>query len=140
MSQQHFHELTLYTLAHPNQVYFIHQHAVDASAARTADENTKPIKLTFGLIGLYLFLKKGYTGKQVQNAHVKLSQNKKVWPSLGLPKHLEVWNGCFVVLPVSMLNLLQEWMSAASTSILSCTYPHQILTKSPYPFLLSMVV
>jgi hypothetical protein len=23
----------------------------------------------------------------VQNAHVKLSQNKKVWPSLALPKH-----------------------------------------------------
>jgi Family of unknown function (DUF5946) len=83
--QHHLHELSFYTLAHPNQVYFIHQHAVDAFATQTADENTKPIKLTFGLIGLYLFLEKGYTGKQVQNAHVKLSQNKKVWPSLKLP-------------------------------------------------------
>ena len=82
-----FHELSFYTLAHPDPVYFIHQHAVDAFAAQTADENTKSIKLTFGLIGLYLFLEKGYTGKQVQNAHVKLSQNKKVWPSLELPKH-----------------------------------------------------
>ncbi|MCA6379749.1 MAG: hypothetical protein IM574_07290 [Cytophagales bacterium] len=82
-----FHELSFYTLAHPDPVYFIHQHAVDAFAAQTADENTKPIKLTFGLIGLYLFLEKGYTGKQVQNAHVKLSQNKKVWPSLELPEH-----------------------------------------------------
>jgi Family of unknown function (DUF5946) len=70
-----------------NQVYFIHQHAVDAFAAQTADENTKPIKLTFALIGLYLFLEKGYTGKEVQLAHVKLSQNKKVWPSLELPLH-----------------------------------------------------
>jgi hypothetical protein len=83
--QTHFHELSFYTLAHPDQVYFIHQHAVDAFAAQTADENTKPIKLTFGIIGLYLFLEKGYTGKQVQPAHVKLSQNKKVWPSLALP-------------------------------------------------------
>jgi hypothetical protein len=84
--QTEFHELSFYTLAHPDPVYFIHQHAVDAFAAQTADENTKPIKLTFGLIGLYLFLEKGYTGKQVQNAHVRLSQNKKVWPSLVLPE------------------------------------------------------
>lgn len=79
------HQLSFYTLAHPDPVYFIHQHAVDAFAAQTADENTKPIKLTFGLIGLYLFLEKGYTGKQVQNAHVKLSQHKKAWPKLALP-------------------------------------------------------
>jgi hypothetical protein len=85
--QHQFHELSFYTLAHPDTVCFIHQHAVDAFAAQTADENTKPIKLTFGLIGLYLFLEKGYTGKRVQNAHVKLSQNKKVWPSLELPAH-----------------------------------------------------
>jgi hypothetical protein len=83
--QDQFQELSFYTLAHLDPVYFIHQHAVDAFAAQTADENTKPIKLTFGLIGLYLFLEKGYTGKQVQNAHVKLSQNKKVWPSLERP-------------------------------------------------------
>ncbi len=82
-----FHQLSFYTLAHPDPVYFIHQHAVDAFAVQTADENTKSIKLTFGLIGLYLFLEKRYTGKQVQNAHVKLSQNKKVWPLLALPKH-----------------------------------------------------
>lgn len=82
-----FHQLSFYTLSHPDPVYFIHQHAVDAFAAQTADENTKPIKITFGLIGLYLFLEKGYTGKAVQNAHVKLSQNKKVWPSLELPDH-----------------------------------------------------
>jgi hypothetical protein len=85
--QDQFHELSFYTLTHPDQVYFIHQHAVDAFAAQTADENTKPIKLTFGLIGLYLFLEKGYTGKQVQQAHVTLSRNKKTWPSLELPVH-----------------------------------------------------
>ncbi len=35
----------------------------------------------------FICLKKEYTGKQVQNAQVKLSQNKKVWPSLELPEH-----------------------------------------------------
>ena len=80
-----FHELSFYTLAHPDPVYFIHQHAVDAFAAQTANENTKSITLTFGLIGLYLFLEKGYTGKQVQQSHIKVSQNKKAWPSLPLP-------------------------------------------------------
>ncbi len=84
-SQDQFHELTFYTLAHSNPGYFIHQHAVDAIAAQTADETTKPIKITFALIGLYLFLEKGFTGKEVQRAHVKMSQNKKPWPSLPLP-------------------------------------------------------
>lgn len=84
--QDQFHELCYYTLAHHNRGYFIHQHAVDAFAAQMADENTRPIKLTFGLIGLYLYLEKGFTGKQIQDAHVKLSINKKAWPSLPLPK------------------------------------------------------
>ncbi|MFN7492994.1 MAG: DUF5946 family protein [Cyclobacteriaceae bacterium] len=82
--QDQFNELSYYTLAH-DRTYFIHQHAVDAFAAQTADENTKPIKITFALIGLYLFLERGFTGKQVQQAHVKMSQNKKLWPSLPLP-------------------------------------------------------
>ncbi len=82
--QDQFNELSYYTLA-LDRSYFIHQHAVDAFAAQTADENTKPIKITFALIRLYLFLERGFTGKQVQQAHVKMSQNKKRWPSLALP-------------------------------------------------------
>lgn len=82
--QDLFNELSYYTLAQ-DRSYFIHQHAVDAFAAQTADENTKPIKITFALIGLYLFLERGFTGKQVQQAHVKMSQNKKQWPSIALP-------------------------------------------------------
>ena len=80
-----FHELTYYTLAHPDKVYFIHQHLVDAYQAQTANENTKPVAITFSLIGLYLFIEKNYTGRQVQLAHMKLSQNKKVWPEFELP-------------------------------------------------------
>jgi len=80
-----FHELTFYTLAHPDQVYFIHQHAVDAWTAQTATEQTKPIGVAFSLGGLCLFLEKGYTGRQVQQAHVKLSNNKSSIPELSLP-------------------------------------------------------
>jgi hypothetical protein len=31
---------------------FIHQYVVDAFAAQQADEQTKPMKLTFALVGL----------------------------------------------------------------------------------------
>lgn len=80
-----FHELSFYTLAHPSPT-FIHQHSVDAFTAQTANETTKPIAITFALIGLYLFLDKNYTGRQVQLAHMKLAKNKKPWPKISLPK------------------------------------------------------
>ena len=80
-----FHELSFYTLAHPDKDYFIHQHIVDAFACQTADSETKPIKLLFGLVGLYLYVECQYTGKAVQKAHMMLAQHKKNWPSLTLP-------------------------------------------------------
>lgn len=81
-----FHELSFYTLAHPDTAYFIHQHIVDAFQAQTANEQTKPIGLTFSLLGLYLYLEKGYTGRQVQLAHMALARNKKTWPVFVLPE------------------------------------------------------
>jgi hypothetical protein len=84
--RKEFEELSYYTLGHPDTVYFIHQHIVDAFQAQTADKNTKPIGLTFSLIGLYLYLEKMYTGRQVQQAHMKLAQNKKSWTMLDLPE------------------------------------------------------
>jgi hypothetical protein len=84
-SVDQFYDLTYYTLGHPDTLYFIHQHVVDAYQAQTANENTKPIAITFSLIGLYLYIEKNYTGRQVQLAHMKLSQHKKVWPKFELP-------------------------------------------------------
>lgn len=81
-----FHELSFYTLAHHDRSYFIHQHVVDAIAVQTADEDTKPIKLLFGLIGLYLYVECGYSGKEVQNTHILLSKKKYDWPALTLPE------------------------------------------------------
>ncbi len=66
--QEQYYELSFYTLAHPDKD-FIHQHIVDAYAAQTASEKTKPITIYFSLAGLYLFIEKDYTGRQVQKAH-----------------------------------------------------------------------
>jgi hypothetical protein len=50
-------------------------------------KNSKPIYLAFGLIGLYLYLEKGYTGRQVQKAHMVLASKRKDWPRFSLPKN-----------------------------------------------------
>lgn len=84
-SQDAYNELTYYTLSHKIEE-FIHQYVVDAYAAQNADENTKPIKINFGLIGLYLHLEKGYTGKEVQKAHMQLAGYKSKLPMISLPK------------------------------------------------------
>jgi hypothetical protein len=61
--QDEFYELSYYTLAHPDNVYFIHQYIVEAFQTQSADKDTKPIRLIFSLLGLYLYLEKGYTGR-----------------------------------------------------------------------------
>jgi hypothetical protein len=81
-----YHELAYYTLSHPDPA-FIHQHAVDAFAAQTADEDTKAITLVFGLVGLYLYLEKGFTGRKVQEFHMLMAKDKQVWPEINLPPH-----------------------------------------------------
>ena len=84
--EDQFHQLSFYTLAHPDKKYFIHQHAVDAYQAQMADEKTKPITIIFSLLGLYLYLEKNYTGRQVQLAHMRLSRRKRKWPQIKLPE------------------------------------------------------
>ena len=79
-----YNELCCYTLTH-NDPAFIHQHVVDAFAVQTADETTKPIKLTFGLIGLYLKIERKFSGREVQRAHMALARQKHVWPTFSLP-------------------------------------------------------
>lgn len=83
--QEAFHRLCCYTLTHTDPD-FIHQYCVDAFAAQTADITTKPITLTFALVGLYLHLNKNFTGRQVQQAHMQLAKHKKSWPDFKLPE------------------------------------------------------
>ncbi len=79
--QEQYNELSFYTLAHQHPS-FIHQHIVDAQIAQTAAANTKPISIIFSLAGLYLFIEKNYTGKQVQQLHMQMAKNKKPWPTI----------------------------------------------------------
>ncbi|HWP45859.1 MAG TPA: DUF5946 family protein [Candidatus Limnocylindrales bacterium] len=80
-----YHELQCYTLAHGDPA-FIHQHVVDAWTAQQANEQTKPIALTFALVGLYLHIEKGFSGRQVQRVHMALARSKRNWPSFALPR------------------------------------------------------
>ena len=80
-----FHELSFYTLAHPDPA-FIHQLSVDAFTAQHAEETTKPMAVVFALLGLYLHIEKGFTGKQVQRAHMRLAKHRRQWPRLPLPR------------------------------------------------------
>ncbi|MGB9031656.1 MAG: DUF5946 family protein [Acidobacteriaceae bacterium] len=79
-----YNELAYYTLAHPDPA-FIHQLLVDAYTAQHAGANTKPIAITFALVGLYLVVEKNFTGKQVQRVHMQLAGSRKVWPSFSVP-------------------------------------------------------
>lgn len=81
-----FHELSFYTLSHGYEE-FLHQYVVDAYAVQNADENTKPIALIFGLAGLYLKIEKKFTGREIQQMHILMSQNKKPWPQIKLPNN-----------------------------------------------------
>jgi hypothetical protein len=84
-AQDLYSELAFYTLAHGDSA-FIHQHVVDAFAVQHADENTKPIAVVFGLAGLYLHIEKGFTGRQVQLAHMRMATRSKQWPQIPLPE------------------------------------------------------
>jgi len=79
--QELFDELCFYTMS-LRDPFFLHQNAVDAFAAQHVEEDTKPIKTVFALIGLYLTLEKGFTGRQVQLAHMRLAKQRKHWPKI----------------------------------------------------------
>ncbi|HLK68947.1 MAG TPA: DUF5946 family protein [Bryobacteraceae bacterium] len=76
-------EVYVYTMGRPG---FILQHVVDAFAVQTANEDTKPIAVVFGLIGLYLHLEKQFSGRQVQKAHMELGRRRRAWPRVNLPE------------------------------------------------------
>jgi len=89
-----YHELCAYTLQRGDAA-FIHQHVVDAFAAQRATAQSKPINVAFSLAGLYLHVEKGWSGRQVQRAHMQLARRKRSWPTFVLPDdrgHLTVFD------------------------------------------------
>ncbi|HEY7127357.1 MAG TPA: DUF5946 family protein [Ktedonobacterales bacterium] len=77
-------ELSAYTLT-LGDAGFIHQFIVDTYAAQHVGPAVKPIRTAFSLIGLYLACERGYTGRQVQHAHMLLARQSKVWPQFRPP-------------------------------------------------------
>ena len=51
-------------------------------AAGLAKNSAVPFRF---LIGMYLALEKGRTGRQVQRAHTRIAKARKDWPRLGHP-------------------------------------------------------
>jgi hypothetical protein len=76
-------EVYVYTMGRPR---FILQHVVDAFAAQTASEDSKPIGVVFALVGLYLHVEKNFDGRRVQQTHKHLGDRKREWPIVHLPK------------------------------------------------------
>ena len=79
-------ELAYYTLGLQDEC-FIHQYIVDAYTSQTANNSTKAISLTFSLVGLYLFIEKDFTGKEIQEFHTLMSNTKIKQPNFELPKN-----------------------------------------------------
>jgi hypothetical protein len=87
--QELWDQVAFYTLEHARtDLSFIHQYVVDAYAAQHPAETTKNIRTAFALIGLYLHVEKGYTGKQVQLAHMQMAKTRNQWPSFIPPTKL----------------------------------------------------
>jgi Family of unknown function (DUF5946) len=76
-------EVYAYTIGRPQ---FVLQHVVDAFAVQTANAETKPIAVVFGLVGLYLHVEQHFSGHQVQKAHMLLGRRKREWPRVYLPE------------------------------------------------------
>ncbi len=67
-------ELYMYAMGRPG---FILQHVVDAFTVQAASTDSKPIAVVFGLAGLYLYVERRYSGRQVQKAHMLLARRKR---------------------------------------------------------------
>ena len=78
-------ELTYYTLAHGDPK-FIHQHLVDGYGAQHVRQSNSAIGAAFALAGLYLAIERGFTGRQVQKAHMRMARASKQWPRFVPPE------------------------------------------------------
>lgn len=63
----------------------MHQHALDAFVAQTANASTPPQRVVFALAGLCLQIEHKRSGRQVQQAHARLAKHRGNWPSIVFP-------------------------------------------------------
>ena len=76
--------LTVYSIAHRSPE-FLHQHVVDTYGAQHVSEEAPALMTAFALIGLHLWLERGYTGKQIQATHGRIARVRKNWPRFETP-------------------------------------------------------
>jgi hypothetical protein len=115
---QLFSDLSSYTVS-KQDAGFIHQYAVDAYEAQHAGGKTRNITVVFGLIGLYLALEKGYTGRQVQVAHQRIARIHRDWPELeppGTPAEVTVMGVLRVPEGDERDAMIRQWMAAVWAS------------------------
>lgn len=117
-------ELCLYTLAHSGPT-FIHQHVVDAFAAQDATSTDKPIRLVFALVGLFLHVERGFTGREVRLAHMQLGRRKQTWPMLPLPQVRGTMTAATVLAaPLEEREqAIHDWCVAVWTAFVDCRGP-----------------
>src|SRR5436309_7298095 len=76
-------EVYVYTMDQPG---FVLQHVVDAFAVQTANKDSRPTGVVFGLVGIYLYVEKQFSGRQVQRVHMELGRRKREWPRVLVPE------------------------------------------------------
>ncbi|WP_248736982.1 DUF5946 family protein [Neobacillus rhizosphaerae] len=110
---QKFSELSSYTIG-KQDIYFIHQHAIDTYAAQHSGNNMKNITTAFSLIGLFYAIEHGFNGRQVQRVHTLLSYQKYKWEALQPPDKSAYSLTVYDVLKErqgeSRDKILQRWM------------------------------
>lgn len=82
--QDLYDQFALYTLE-LRDPEFVHQHIVDAYAVQHAGPGSRPIAIVFGLIGIYLYVEKNFTGRQIQRAHMRLARHRRTWMAPAIP-------------------------------------------------------
>ena len=123
-----YYELTALTLS-LRDAEFIHQVAVDAYAAQHFSDDMKPIRLAFALIGLYLACQKGYTGKEVQKAHMQLGKVRRDWPGFGKPLRVNALTVVEVMNGINKKNCREQVMNWANTVWKDWSPAHETVKK-----------
>lgn len=78
-----YHDLSAYLMMNPD-ITFSTQHVVDAYSVQHSGKQVKNIRTAFSLVGLYLAVERGYSGRQVQQAHMERAKRNIHWSSFEL--------------------------------------------------------
>jgi hypothetical protein len=132
--RQLYDELSAFTLSLRDKD-FIHQTIVDTYAAQHSGHNVKPISTAFALIGLYLVFERGYTGKQVQQAHRILGELHRQWPRFDPPVNKNALTVAAVLHDLTEENYREQINSWAKSVWLLWSSEHENVRKMAETYL-----